>query len=73
MVLLHDYDATREQDRQYLGARQLSVLQLIGQQDARRLLQASRKDDYGVDFRTFSVTGNPTPDAYHFSLKSILH
>lgn len=73
MVLLHDYDATREQDRQYLGARQLSVLQLIGQQDARRLLQASYKDDYGVDFRTFSVTGNPTPDAYHFSLKSILH
>jgi hypothetical protein len=73
MVLLHDYDATREQDRQYLGARQLSVLQLIDQQDAKRLLQAGRKDGYGVDFRTFSLTGNPKPGAYRFSLKSILH
>lgn len=73
MVLLHDYDATREQDRQYLGARQLRVLQLLDQHDAKRLLQASREGGYGVDFRTFSLMGKSASADYQFSLKSILH
>jgi len=73
MVLLHDYDRTRERDRRYLGARQLRLLQLIDQKDAERLLRASREDDYGVDFRTFSQAGKTVPGDYQFSLKSILH
>lgn len=72
IVMLHDYDVAKEQDRKYLGEHQLRVLQLIEPHDAERLLKASRDDNYGVDFRTFSLAGKTAPAHYRFSLKSIL-
>jgi ABC-type sugar transport system substrate-binding protein len=72
MVMLHDYDLQQARDRRYLGVRQLDLQQLISPHDAERLLQASRNDDYGVNFRSFSLQGKASPTAYAFSLKSIL-
>jgi ABC-type sugar transport system substrate-binding protein len=73
MVMLHDYDLLLQRDQHYLGARQVDLLQLITPHDAERLLQASRDDNYGVDFRRYSLAGKTTPTAYGFSLKEILH
>ncbi|MDB6145424.1 MAG: periplasmic binding protein/LacI transcriptional regulator [Pseudomonas sp.] len=72
MVMLHDYDALQQPDRHYLGARQVDVLQMISRHDAERLLQASRDDNYGLDFKSFSLEGKASPTAYRFSLKAIL-
>ncbi|MDB5982120.1 MAG: periplasmic binding protein/LacI transcriptional regulator [Pseudomonas sp.] len=72
IVMLHDYDLQQARDRRYLGARQLDLQQLISPHDAERLLQASRNDDYGVNFRSFSLQGKASSTAYAFSLKSIL-
>jgi ABC-type sugar transport system substrate-binding protein len=72
MVMLHDYDALQHRDRRYLGARQVDLMQLITRQDAKRLLQASREDNYGVDFHSFSLEGKASQTAYEFSFKAIL-
>ncbi|WP_397453496.1 ABC transporter substrate-binding protein [Pseudomonas sp. NA-150] len=72
MVLLHDYDVAKEQDRQPPGDRQLDLIQLITPNDAKRLLKAGRDASFGIDFRQLSQAGKPGPAHYRFSLKSIL-
>lgn len=67
MVLLHDYDATDIATRDVIGARQVRVMQRIHATDVKQIRTNSKRDDYGVDVRSFSQAHNPAGVADIFS------
>lgn len=73
MVLLHDYDAADPQTRSFIGAREAKVMQLVGPGDVKKIIEAGRRDDFGIDVRLFSLLGKPPGSEYAFTLKSVLH
>lgn len=72
MVMLYDYDKADPATRTAIGAREAKVMQLVGPGDAKKILDASRYDDFGIDVRKFSLIGKPPGSEYSFSLNSVM-
>jgi ABC-type sugar transport system substrate-binding protein len=70
MVLLHD-DAQGLDISQH-GGPELRLFQLIGPDQARRLLSITASQDYGVDFQALSAAGKPAGYRYPFSLQLLM-
>jgi hypothetical protein len=73
MVLLKDYDATDPATRKAIGTRQASVMKLVGISDLKQIRSNSKRDDYGVDFRTLSLEGQPAGTGYSFLSTPVPH
>lgn len=72
MVILHDYDAADPATRSMIGAREAKVMQLVKPEDVKKILEASKQDDFGIDVRVFSLHGKPPGSDYAFSLNSVV-
>jgi ABC-type sugar transport system substrate-binding protein len=72
LVQLHDYDQGVDVS-QYGGRdRQIPLLQVIDQAQARRLLAMGGVQNFGVDFHKLSAKGQPTSYRYPFSLQTLM-
>ncbi|XVJ45481.1 ABC transporter substrate-binding protein [Pseudomonas sp. UBT] len=72
MVLLYD-DAHGVDIARHGGSeREVALFQLIGPEQARRLLQINAGSDYSVDFRALSALGKPESYRYPFNLRAVL-
>lgn len=69
IVLLHDYDTAHHDSRRLIGARQARVIQMIGVDEVKQVRHNSKRDDFGVDFRSLSLEGKPAGTDYSFLLK----
>ena len=73
LVELHDY-AQGVDLNQYGGRdRQIPLLQLIGKEQARRMLAMGDSPDYGVHFHKLSAKGRPVSYRYPFTLQTLMH
>jgi ABC-type sugar transport system substrate-binding protein len=72
MVILHDYDVADPATRSLIGAREAKVMQLVKPEDVKKILEASKQDDFGIDVRVFSLQGKPAGSDYAFTLKSVV-
>ncbi|MDG6399416.1 ABC transporter substrate-binding protein [Pseudomonas quasicaspiana] len=66
MILLHDYDARDLATRKSIGARLALVMKEVRISDLKQIRIDSKRDDYGVDFRTLSLEGKPAGTGYSF-------
>ncbi|MFK7701410.1 ABC transporter substrate-binding protein [Pseudomonas caspiana] len=73
MVLLNDYDATDPATRKAIGSQQARVMKLVGISDLKQIRSNSKRDDYGVDFRTLSLKGQPASTDYSFLSRPLPH
>ena len=72
MVLLHDYDAGLDFASRGGKDRQDALFMQLDKPQSQRLLQRIQSQRYDLDFRGFSVVGNPRQRDYNFSLQPLL-
>lgn len=72
MVLLHDYDAGLDFASRGGKDRQDALFMQLNKPQSQRLLQRIQSQRYDLDFRRFSVVGNPRQRDYNFSLQPLL-
>ena len=72
MVLLHDYDAGLDFASRGGKDRQDALFMQLDKPQSQRLLQRIQSQRYDLDFRRFSVVGNPRQRDYNFSLQPLL-
>lgn len=72
LVQLHDVDQGVDLS-QYGGRdRQVSLLQLVDEATAKRMLAKGDSPEYGVNFRRMSAKGQPTSYRYPFNLQTLM-
>lgn len=72
MVLLHDYDAGLDFASRGGKDRQDALFMQLDKPQSQRLLQRIQSQRYDLDFRRYSVVGNPRQRDYNFSLQPLL-
>ncbi|MCU7246967.1 ABC transporter substrate-binding protein [Pseudomonas koreensis] len=73
LVELHDYAQGVDLSRYGGRDRQIPLLQLIGKEQARRMLAMGESPDYGVHFHKLSAKGRPASYRYPFTLQTLMH
>jgi ABC-type sugar transport system substrate-binding protein len=72
MVILHDYDVADPATRGMIGAREAKVMRMIKPDDVKKIIAASKYDDFGIDVRMFSLQGKAPGSEYEFTLKNVV-